>query len=404
LDFGEQRSIRCVFMRGGTSRGAFFDVADLPSVEAVRDRVILSIYGSPDRRQVDGLGGADALTSKVILIARPTRAGVDIEYTFGQVGIDVPKIYWVGNCGNMLAGVAIYAVDEGFVSVTEPTTRVRIFNTNTAKVIEATVPVRSGKAASVGDTAIAGVRRPGAPIRLDFLDLAGAVTGRLLPTGNARDVLQTSRGPVECSIVDAATPFVFVRAESLGMRGSELPSQIDADADLLDRAEALRSAAAVACGLVAPGSNATAASPSIPRLAVVSAAEDYATSNGDTVRAAEVTFRARQFAMQRAHKTYAVTGAMCTAVAARIPGTVVEGLALGAPDPIRIGHPAGVIEVLADIATVDGQIEVRRCGVVRTARRIMDGFAYAPATLFTDDVLAAPLEPEIARIPIEIDA
>jgi hypothetical protein len=391
-------------MRGGTSRGAFFDVADLPSVAAIRDRVILSIYGSPDRRQVDGLGGADALTSKVILIARPSRPGVDIEYTFGQVGIDIPKIYWVGNCGNMLAGVAIYAVDEGFVPITEPTTRVRIFNTNTAKVIEATVPVRSGKAASVGDTTIAGVRKPGAPIRLDFLDLAGAVTGRLLPTGNTSDVLQTSRGPVECSIVDAATPFVFVRAEALGMRGTELPAEIDANEDLLDRAEAVRSAAAVACGLAAPGTNATALSPSIPRLAVVSPATDYVNTNGETVHGTDLSFCARQFAMQRAHKTYAVTGAMCTAVAARIQGTVVSGLAREASDPIRIGHPAGIIDVVADIAVVDGQIEVRRCGVVRTARRIMDGVAYAPAHLFTDKVIADPVEPQRVRIPVEIDA
>ena len=374
---GDQISIPCVFMRGGSSRGAMFHGRDLPGDAALRDRVVLAAYGSPDPRQVDGIGGADPLTSKVAVIDPSARNDADVDYTFGQVSIETPEVFWVGNCGNMLSGVAAFAVDEGLVAVTEPFTRVRIFAVNVDQVVEAEVPVAGGVARTAGDAEVAGVPGVGAAIMLDFGDCAGAVTGRLLPTGAVVDKVEVSGlGDVEVSIVDASTPFVYVRASDLGVPASITPDAILADAMLLERLEAIRSAAAVHCGLVEDAARATELSPSIPRVTMVG----DATGSADDAQDADLL--CRQMSMQRPHRTYAVTNGVCTAVAANVPGTIVHQLARRrGPGGLRIGHPAGI--VLADAAvvtanTADG-FKVERAAIARTARRIMKGDLFIPA-------------------------
>lgn len=386
MTFGDQTAIRCVFMRGGTSRGAFLRGQDLPRDDTLRDRVILALYGSPDERQIDGLGGADPLTSKVAIVEPSTLEDVDVDYTFGQVEIAQPRILWKGNCGNMLSGVAAFAVDEGLVRACEPITLVRIRNTNTNKVIRAEVPVVAGRAKVAGDCEIAGVPGRAAPIALDFGDCSGAVTGALLPTGRPTDVLELAEFTGAVSIVDAATPFVFVRAADVGLRGSESPDTIAADRDVCAALESIRGAAARLIGLVAPDEDATAVSPSVPRVSVVAAPSPYETTGGSRVDRETIDVIVRQMAMQRPHRAYSVTGSICTAVAAHIRDTVVHHVCSPRSDGrIELGHPGGVISVEVQVAERDGATEIRRAALLRTARRLMDGMAYVPSHIFGDD-------------------
>ncbi|MHB0869781.1 MAG: PrpF domain-containing protein, partial [Chloroflexota bacterium] len=274
----DQERIRCVFMRGGTSRGAYLLQKDLPRDPRLRDRVILAIYGSPDPRQIDGLGGADSLTSKVAIIAPSSRSDADVDYTFGQVSIANPVVDYQGNCGNICSGVGPFAVDEGLVPVTEPITRVRIYNTNTKKVIVAEVPVKEGKALVEGDCAIDGVPGTGARIMLDFVDSGGAVTGRLLPTGRVRDTIQVEDRRYTVSLVDAANPGIFVRAGDLGLKGTELAGEIDANPWLLQELESIRSIGAEMIGLVQDRRDGTRLSPAVPKVAFVSPPHEYRSS------------------------------------------------------------------------------------------------------------------------------
>lgn len=378
-------------MRGGTSRGGFFLRDDLPHDPALRDAVVLNVYGSPDRRQINGIGGGDALTSKIAVVAPSDRPDADVDFTFGQVSIDVASVFWVGNCGNMSSAVGPFAIARGLVPAVSPITRVRIFNTNTNKVLTAEVLVEDGTVVEEGDTSIAGVPGTGAPVMLDFGNCGGAVTGKILPTGAASQMTSLSDGTaVTVSIIDAATPFVFVGAADVGMSGTELPDSIDSDEVLLQRLEEVRAYAARAIGLVRQGEDARDVSPSIPRVSVVSAPVPYTTTDGSTVRADGLNVVARQMSMQRTHKTYAVTGALCTAVAAAIPGTVVHQAARpnepNEPNEpggsFDIGHPGGVVSARVVIDDRGGQISVAQASIVRTARIIMDGHVHVPVSLW----------------------
>ena len=355
---------------------------DLPAQPALRDKTILRMYGSPDVRQIDGMGGADPLTSKLAIIGPSTHEDADVDYTFAQVSIEEAFVDYKGNCGNISSAVGPFAIDEGLVDAVEPRTTVRIHQTNTACIIVAEVPVVNGKAAVEGNYHIDGVPGTGARIELDFSDSAGAVTGHILPTGNPLDRLDVEGvGPVDVSVVDAGNPCVFVRAKDLGIEGTETPDQIDANQALNDRIERIRGTIAAEIGLVDDWRDAAQASPYIPFFVLISPPNDYVDfTTGRMVGAEEVDFVARLLFMLRMHKAYAVTGTVCTGAAAKIPGTIVyeaariesRGRAL-----TRIGHPAGVIDVEAAVQS-DDSIHLDRASVGRTARRIMEGYVFVP--------------------------
>ncbi|SCL26463.1 2-methylaconitate cis-trans isomerase [Micromonospora rhizosphaerae] len=381
--------VPAVLMRGGTSKAVFFHEADLPTDPVERDRFILAAYGSPDpdRRQINGLGGATSTTSKVAIIGDGAAHGVDITYEFGQVSIDQPLVDRRGNCGNISSAVGPFAVDERLVTLTDPITQVRFLNLNTGKKIVAHVPTTAGAFDPIGDFAIPGVPGTGSRIRLDYLDPGGAVTGRLLPTGNVRDTLEVPGvGTIEVSLVDAANPLVFVRWRDLGLDGSEKPDAIDADPALLARIEAVRAAASVLAGIAGSVEEATRDVPSVPKLAFVGPPRPYRRADGGAVAAEEITLRASMMSMGRLHRSYPLTGAICTAVAAAIPGTIAAE-ASGADNGVtRIGHPAGVMDMEAHPELVDGAWTVDAVAGYRTARRLMEGWALVP-----DRVLSVPV-------------
>ena len=364
-----QRRIRAVFMRGGTSRAIFFHHADLPPAGAARDRILLGALGSPDPygRQLDGLGGGISSLSKACIIGPATHPDADVDYTFAQVHVAKPIVDYTGNCGNCSAAVGPFAIDEGMVTYTEGETIVRIHNTNTRKIIIAHVPVASGEAAVEGDFELPGVAGRGARIALDFLDPGGAGTGRLLPTGRARDVVEG----VAASLVDATNPMVFVRAQDLGLSGTERPEAVDADRALAARLEAIRGAAADMMGIA--GSAAT------PKVAVVAPPAPFTALDGAEYGAEQADLVARVISMGNCHRAFALTAAMCLAVAARIEGSVVRSC-VKAPDDgeLRLGHPSGVLPVAASVGVRDGVARAERVTVYRTARRLMEGFVRVP--------------------------
>jgi 2-methylaconitate cis-trans-isomerase PrpF len=374
----QQLRIPCVFMRGGTSRGAYLRAEDLPADPEARDQVILAMYGSPDVRQIDGLGGADSLTSKVAIVAPSSRPDADVDYTFGQVGITTAEIDYKPNCGNISSGVGPFAIMQGWVPPAEPVTQVRIYNTNTRKLIVADVPVRDGEVVVEGDCRIDGVPGSGAPIMLDFLDSGGAATGKLLPTGRSQDVLEVEGRRYTVSLVDAANPYVFVRAEELGLEGTESAQRVNGDRALLDHLEAIRGAAAELYGFVADRAEALIKSPNLPKIAFVARPKDYVAAGGRAVAAAEIDVLARGLSGQILHKAFAVTGAICTGAAARTPGTIVHEVFTAPPEQsmIRIGHPAGVLTVEMKVEERDGALVLTRAAFARTARPIMDGYVY----------------------------
>jgi len=384
----QQRRLRCVLMRGGTSRGLYVMRNELPDDPALRDRVILAMYGSPDVRQIDGIGGADPLTSKLAIIGPPTRDDADVDYTFGQVSITAPLVDYMGNCGNISSGVGPFAIDEGLVDAVEPITRVRIHQTNTNSIIIGEVPVSGGKASVQGDYRIHGVPGTGAKIMLDFSDTAGAVTGQILPTGNVKDILDVEGvGQVEVSIVDAGNPVVFLRASRLSLQGTESPSQIDGDSELLDSIERIRGHAAQLIGMVKDWHEAANTSPYVPFIAVVAPPQDYESSTiQQRISKRDIDFLSRLLFMLKMHKAYPVTGTVCTGTAAKIPGTVVHEVAEPSSEDIvvRIGHPAGVIEVEMEVESGESGPLLGRASIGRTARRIMEGYIFVPERIFSE--------------------
>lgn len=374
----EQRKMRCTIMRAGTSKGIFLHENDLPTDRDARDQTILKIFGSPDVRQIDGLGGADPLTSKVAIIAPPASPDVDVNYTFGQVSITQPFVDYSGNCGNISSGVGPFAIDEGLVKVVEPVTTVRIYNTNTGKILVAEVPVKDGKAVVDGEYSIAGVPGTGAKIMMDFSGTAGAVTGKMLPTGKTKDVIDVpGLGKIEVSIVDVANPVVFILAKTLGLTGLETPAEVDGSRKTLEILESIRAKAAVLIGMAKSEEEATIKSPAFPMLAFVSTAQDYRDyTTGRVITGQDVDLVSRLMFMQVMHKTYAGTGTTCTGAAAKIPGTIVNEVVSGTDPLVRIGHPAGVIEIEVATEKQGDQIVITRAAFGRTVRRIMDGQVY----------------------------
>ncbi len=360
-------------MRGGTSKGIFFSDDDVPVEETARDRVILDVFGSPDVRQIDGLGGADPLTSKTAIVAPATRRGADVDYAFGYVGITSPRIDWRGDCGNISAAVGPYAIDERMVVATDPITTVRIYSRNTGKVLIAEVPTRGGIFQPEGDYAIDGSPGTGAMIRIDFRETAGSLTGKLLPTGNTTDtIVLDDRRSFTVSIVDCANPFVFVRAADAGMTGCESIEEWERHPTALATMEKVRCAAAVKLGLVT-------ATPGVPKVALVAPPRAFLSLSRRLVQGDSVDFLVRMTALQRPHRALGGTAGICAAVASRIPGTVVHEMVPPAAqerDTAVIGHPSGTMPVEVQVTAIGDRLTVRRAAIGRTARRLMEGFAY----------------------------
>jgi len=365
--------------RGGTSKGVFFHEKDIPSPGQARDSFLLRVMGSPNPAQIDGLGGARSVTSKAAIIAPSSLPEADVDYTFAQVALDRPFVDYQGNCGNVSSAVGPFAIEAGLVDVREPVTLVRIFNTNTKKIIEAEVRVKAGRVEYEGDYCIDGVPGTAAPVKLNFLDPGGAVTGRLLPTGRPANTLDVpGLGGVKVSIVDAANPLVFVLAADLGLTGIETPQEIDGSPETLRLLETIRGLAAVKIGLLDDYREAAAKSPAVPKMTVVTGPQTHQLAGDRVVRAEEIDVIGRMMSMQKAHPTYALTGALCTGVAAVIKGTVVNSFI--APqtrsDFIRIGHPGGTIDVGVDADLNGRDITIRGAFAFRTARILAQGTAY----------------------------
>jgi 2-methylaconitate cis-trans-isomerase PrpF len=378
-----QIKIPAAFWRGGTSRAVFFKEDDLASYDApTRDLIILAALGSPDPygRQVDGLGGGISSLSKVGIIGHGTDAATDVTFTFGQVDVERPFVDYLGTCGNMSAAVGPFAIDEGMVPTVEPVSPVRVLSTNTGKHYIAYVPVSDGRAETEGDYSIDGVPGPGARIALEFLNPGGSQGGRVLPTGHAADTMILDDGRrITTSIVDAAAPMVFVLAEELGVSATELPQDLDANSALQHRLEEIRARAAVQLGMAESVVQAMEKVKAIPKIAMVAPPTPYRTTRDTPIGVDQVDLVSRMISMGKTHRTFAGTSSMCLAVAAAVPGTLVHAVARRAlPDRVRIGHPAGIMEIGAKVQPEGEDWRVESVTTQRTARRIMDGFIYVP--------------------------
>lgn len=359
---------KAVFARGGTSKALIFHTQDLPADRAKWDGIFVSAMGSPDPygRQLDGMGGGVSSLSKVCIVGPASRPDADVDYTFAQVQVKEARVDYQGNCGNMSSAIGPFAVDEKLVRVQDGQATVRIHNTNTKKIINAVFPVAHGASVEDGDLAIPGVSGTGAPVRLDFLDPGGASTGKLLPTGTACDELNG----VEASLVDAANACVFVDAASLGLTGKELPTELEARADVLERLAGLRAQGGAAMG-IAPSSF-------IPLIAFASAPQDTRTLAGETIPASAVDLVVRMISNGQPHRALPLTGSLCTAVACLIDGSIPNRLVRRERSgSLRLAMPSGVITVDADVRHENGQWRALRGSFYRTTRRLFEGFVYA---------------------------
>lgn len=368
------RKLHAVFARGGTSKALLFHRWHLPAERDEWAPIFLAALGSPDPngRQLDGMGGGTSSLSKVCVIGPPTRADADVDYTFAQVAVDRATVDYSGNCGNMSAAIGPFAVDEQLVQVPrDGQVTVCIHNTNTGKLIHATFQVEGGKAAVEGPLRIDGVAGSGAPIHLEFRDLAGARTGRLLPAGGAMHELQHPEGgTIHVSMVDAANPCVFVEAQSLGLDGTESAERIESDTKLMQTLECLRRRASVAMGL-APDEEQAATSRSVPFVGMVARVQPWVSRSGIRFGADDADLSVRMLSSGNAHRAIPISSALCVAVACRTPGTLPSDLCRSTAGRLRIGHPSGVVVVEAEPDPVSG--EVRHASVYRTARRLFQG-------------------------------
>ncbi len=378
-----QVKIPAVFMRGGTSRAVFFaeDVM-APYDQLTRERIILAALGSPDPdgRQIDGLGGGISSLSKAAIIGRCTDGESEVTFNFAQVDVKKPFVDWGGTCGNMSSAVGPFVIDEGWIPAVEPVTQVRVLATNTGKRYIAHVPVRDGQADVEGDYRIDGVPGPGARVALEYLQPGGSLGGSLLPTGVPRQVMTLNDGSqVTMSIVDAALPMVYVRAEELGADATRLAPDLDSDRTLQARLEEIRCQGAVLLGLASSVEDAHERVKAIPKIAMVASPAAYSTSSGKTVSVRQIDVVARAISMENTHRTLPATASMCTAVAAAVEETVVHEVSQAeTPERLRLGHPAGIMEVGAKVRRQGATWFAESVTTQRTARRIMEGTILVP--------------------------
>lgn len=384
----EQIAIPCTLMRGGTSKGLYFHANDLPPSGPSRDAALKALMGSDDLLQIDGLGGSRLVTAKFAIVSKSQRSDADVDYTYGIVPPGRGIVVYTSNCGNISAGVGPFAIDTGLVEAAGPVTEVRIFNTNTSKILIAHVPTRGGRARVHGEFAIPGVPGTGAEIFMDYRATTGAKTGRVLPTGNACDTLALDDGRVlDVTLGDVANPCVFVRMADVGLNGDDLPDAINSNTPLIDTLRELRGKAAQRIGFCENWRDAETASPALPLVVLVAPPADYSDAQGRAVSSGQMDLRARLIFYNKCHESMAGTGSMCTAAMSRIPGTLVHEAAYATTgwfaDTLRIGHPLGVMEVVVRAReTRRAEDTTFEClGFGRTARRLMKGEAFVPASV-----------------------
>ena len=390
-DFVPQLRIPATYMRGGTSKGVFFRLQDLPAFAQApgkaRDALLVRVIGSPDPygKQTDGMGGATSSTSKVVIISPASVPGHDVDYLYGQVPIDGDFIDWSGNCGNLSSAVGPFAIANGFLDPAriprDGLCTVRIWQANIGKTIVAHVPVRAGEVQESGDFELDGVTFPAAEIALEFLDPAdeGEDGGAMFPTGQRVDELDVpGLGRVLATLINAGVPMVFVEAATLGYDGTELQPAINEDKAALARLEAIRAAGAVRMRLIDDVAQA-AARPLTPKVAFVAPPKDYVASSGKPVAATDIALLARAISMGKLHHAMMGTASVAIATAAAVPGTLVNAAAGGGTrDVVRFGHPSGTLRVGADVRQVDGQWVATKAVMSRSARVLMEGTVRVP--------------------------
>ncbi|WP_043689016.1 2-methylaconitate cis-trans isomerase PrpF [Luteimonas huabeiensis] len=389
-----QLRIPATYMRGGTSKGVFFRLDDLPerarAPGQARDALLMRVIGSPDPygKQIDGMGGATSSTSKAVIVARSDRPDHDIDYLFGQVAIGEPFVDWSGNCGNLSAAVGPFAISAGLIDPArvprDGVCTVRIWQANIGKTIVAHVPMAGGQVQETGDFELDGVTFAAAEIRLEFLDPAEAGEGgAMFPTGRVVDALEVPGvGTLRATLIDAGIPTIFLDAAELGYTGSELQEAINADPQALARFESIRAHGAVRMGLIADVAEA-AARQHTPKVAFVAPPAAYVASSGKRIEAADIDLRVRALSMGKLHHAMMGTAAVAIAAAAAVPGTVVNQAAGGgARTEVRFGHPSGTLRVGAEAVQADGRWSVARAIMSRSARVLMDGAVRVPADAF----------------------
>ncbi len=354
----ELRRVPCIYMRGGTSKGPFFDKRDLPKNKNERDAILLTVMGSPDPHQIDGLGAVETVTSKVVMAEPSSRPNIDVDYLFAQVDIENPIVDTLPPCGNMMAGVGPFAIEKGWVKATIPETRVRIYNINTNSVIEELVQTPNGVVEYKGNARIDGVPGTAAPIILNLSDQVGGKTGKQFPTGKPKETING----IEVSILDAGSLMVLIKAKDLGLKGDEKEAFFEANPELMKKMESIRLEAGLRAGMGDVSKSV------LPKIGVLSSPKDE-----------KHNIQSLYFTPKTLHPSHAVTGAICVGAALKLKGTVANevGKENGQlREFVIIEHPAGVIEVNIEMKTTENGLLLDKAGTLRTVRKIMEGYVY----------------------------
>lgn len=395
--FPPQIKVAATYMRGGTSKGVFFRLQDLPKAAQVagpaRDALLLRVIGSPDAygKQIDGMGGATSSTSKTVILSPSTQTDHDVDYLFGQVAIDKPFVDWSGNCGNLTAAVGAFAISNGLIDTARiphnGICTVRIWQANIGKTIIAHVPITKGEVQETGDFELDGVTFPAAEVQIEFMNPAADEDGgggSMFPTGNVVDVLEVPGiGSFNATMINAGIPTIFINAEDLGYTGTELQDDINSDNAALAKFETIRAYGAVRMGLISHIDEAVARQHT-PKIAFVAKPKAYVSSSGKTVNADEIDLLVRALSMGKLHHAMMGTAAVAIGTAAAIPGTLVNLAASGGDthktiDAVRFGHPSGTLRVGAEANLVNGEWTVVKAIMSRSARVLMEGFVRVPA-------------------------
>lgn len=390
--FAPQMPVKATYMRGGTSKGTFFLLDNLPercqTAGQARDNFLLRVVGSPDPygKQIDGLGNGSSSTSKVVILSKSDVADHDVNYLFGQVAIDKPMIDWSGNCGNLTGAVGSFAISNGLVASDKipenGICEVKIWQQNIQKTIIAHVPITNGQVQETGDFELDGVTFPSAEVKIEFIDPADS-DGDMFPTGNLVDTLSVPEiGDFEVTLINAGIPTIFLKAQDLGFTGTELQKDINSNAEILAKLEKIRAYGAVKMGLIGDIKEAETRQHT-PKIAWVAPPADYVASSGKTVKASEINLLARAMSMGQLHHAMMGTASVAIGTAGTIVGTLVNQMAGGKElTEVRFGHPSGTLLVGGQSELIDGKWQAKKVSMSRSARRLMDGVVFVPADCF----------------------